>query len=262
MKITPKLKIIAMTSMSIFSLAVLFIATSAWFTAVRNVKTEGDGFVVTTEPNVIESVEIHPEVVTDSNTVYHSYQEEATSTYDVSTKTWSGDTSNNKFQLGTYSSMSPNHSSLIVLKLIDNASSNSNLSLKIKTNKTYSESLVGLDSNNKPTTSIASSGNPLSSILRFSYFEYDEAITDYDFTSLTFEKKSFYTVSSGFITESDYSQTITLSDSNIKSTTKYIAVVMEYYDEGIQYIYSMNLGADVLNTEGDITYTCDWGIYL
>jgi hypothetical protein len=146
-----KLKIIAATSITIFTLASLFVATSAWFTAKRTVEANGDGFIASQEESPIDTLEIHPEVSSDT---HFSYQETATSTYDVDKKTWSGDTSKDKFQLGTYSSMSPVHSTLLLIKLKDDISTDETLSLTISTTTSYSDSLVGKDSNNRPTKEI------------------------------------------------------------------------------------------------------------
>ena len=254
-----KLEKVCILSVSIFSLIAVFSATSAWFASIRKVDTNGGGFISTAEPSVIDSLEIHPEGKDDNgNTTSYSYQDTATSTYTASSKTWSGVT-DDKFQLGTYSSLSPNHSTLLLIKLKDNAS---NASLKLTTTKAFTDSLVGIDTNNKPTTEIASKGNPLSSILRFSYFEYEDKPTSFDYTSTTLTKKGFYELpTTGFVTEDKYTKSISFSDS-IASTTQYIVIIMEYYDEGIQYIYSMNLGSTVLEDESDIKYTCDWKIEL
>ncbi len=256
-----KLKKVCILSISIFTLIVVFSATSAWFASIRTTSTDGTGFITTKEPSVIESLEIHPEIKdSENNITNYSYQETATSTYNPQTKTWSGDTTNEKFQLGTYSSLSPIHSTLLLLKIKEGSSS---CKFKITTTTDYTSSLVGIDTTNKPTKEIATSGNPFSSILRFSYFEYDSK-PSFDFTSTTLDsKKAFYTIpSTGFIKEDNYQKELTFTDENVKSTTTYIAIIMEYYDEGIQYIYSLNLGASALENDANITYSADWKIEL
>lgn len=53
-----KLKIIAATSMTVFSLAVVFVATAAWFCANRIVSNKGDGFKVISYDGLVENISI------------------------------------------------------------------------------------------------------------------------------------------------------------------------------------------------------------
>lgn len=56
---TSVLKIIALTSVNIFSLFALFLGTMSWFSAMRQSKAAGDGFEVVGYDGLVEKVKIY-----------------------------------------------------------------------------------------------------------------------------------------------------------------------------------------------------------
>lgn len=241
------LKIIASTSVTLFSLCICFIATFAWFYANRAVDTTGNGFITSAEPSKISKVEIYSEDTSSTTVTHYKYSTTPTSTYE------DGEWSSTSFDLGTYSSLDRIHTSLIVITLTEEE----NYSYDINTSTDYSSSLVSF-SNNQPKNKLQEKDNPLSSIIRFLNVNYLDSF-DYSNTVSTDENKlSFVNKEGTTFPEENYRETISVTSEN--SSNK-IAIIVEYYPDALQFIYSINLGNDVLNNDV-LTFKCDWGIVI
>lgn len=236
------LKIIASTSMTIFSLLTCFVATFAWFTANRNANADGSGFVTSIEPSKIAKVEIFKE----TSATHYKYESTASAIYENGS--WN---TAELLDLGTYSSLDRVHTSLIVISLTEEE----NYSYTLKTSTSYSSSLVSV-SNNVPTTKLQASDNPLSSIIRFSDVSYSESLDYSSSQPSDTNKKSFVNESGTSFPENSYSTSLDVSSS---TSSNKIAIIVEYFPEALQYIYSINLGNDVMNNE-TLSFKCDWSI--
>ena len=60
----------------------------------------------------------------------------------------------------------------------------------------------------------------------------------------------------------DFNQEPLLYTSSANTTVKYISVIVDYYADAVEYIYSTYLGNDTLETEfgSELHFICDWGL--
>lgn len=252
MKKNNSLKIIASTSVTLFSLLAFCVSAFAWFTANRNADADGDGFVTANEPSKIAKVEIFSESTgtgTSTSPIPYKYNTEASATFE------NGKWDNTSLlNLGTYSNFDKIHTSLIVITL----SEAETFTYSLKTDTEYTNSLVSY-SNNKPTKELEENGNPLSSVIRFSNVTY---VNSNDYTSLNLTDSTSKT---SFVNEAtdgrsfpqdSYTQAIEVTST---TSTNKIAIIVEYFPEALQFIYSINLGNDALNNN-TLSFDCDWSI--
>ena len=251
------MRIIAATSMTVFSLAAVFVATAAWFTASRKVDSNGDGFEVVSYDGLVKSITGHELDSISGNT--RTYKETPTLTYSVDSKTGSVTMTGDKTSLGVYDTVqSQSVFSFLYVITFDAKvakTKSSNINIIPSTTTTQENSLLN--------QSIASSDNPMSSIVSFSYGTSTTMTDGYsiDFTNKDHEE---------FLEISPVSYNTTLSgasieSSNITSDDEYYGFVyISYVTSNIEYIYSLNLGSEVLNLikTSSIKYKQDWKISI
>lgn len=303
-KANSKLKIvttkIAMVSIIVFPLVALMHATFAWFLAQRNVNNGINGIVATLPNKVIDKLYVFQEKRTENATNYRQYDPEAKAVFDVNKNQWiEGGSIEDKLGLGTYSSLYPFHSSLMVLKVNESATSEdiNKFSLNIVTGTSYKQSLVfrNTSGDNTPERKLKKDGNPLSSIVTFNYASTNNKMLNIDGTlnegyryfnskynnqdqleldGMPFINKAFYKMNDNKdgVGETNYSKIISIVDTKnqsiITQNNKYVVIMVEYFNEGLQYIYSLNIGNDVLSggtssqalSENSISFICDWSI--
>ncbi len=296
---------IAMVSIIVFPLVALMHATFAWFLAQRNVNNGINGIVATLPNKVIDKLYVFQEEKSGEANNYRHYDTKPSAIFDVNKNQWTkGGNDPDKLGLGTYSSLYPFHSSLMVLKVNENATSEdiNKFTLNIVTGTIYDKSLVYRDTNSNATINtnggrnlLQPTGNPLSSIVTFNYastrteiLETDEFdgkklnSTYSDFSNnldpgklinATFKNSAFYTMNKNNDGVDVYSEKISIVDPNsqnnqsiISKDTKYLVIIVEYFNEGLQYIYSLNIGNPNLEPKQDntgdntISFICDWSI--
>ena len=61
-----------------------------------------------------------------------------------------------------------------------------------------------------------------------------------------------------------FNQTPTIYESLANSTVRYVSIIVDYYSDALDYIYSTYLGNDTLETEFDshLEFICDWGLEI
>lgn len=252
-----RFKIIAATSMTIFSLAAVFVATTAWFTASRNVDGKGDGFEVVSYDGLVKSITGHELESTLGNT--RTYKETPTLTYSIDSKTGSVIMTGDKTSLGKYDAVLSQSvfSFLYVITFDAKVAKTKSSNINIIPSTTTSEE------NSLQYQDIKSSDNPMSSIVTFSYGTSETKNDGYsaDFSNISHEE---------FLEVSPFSYKMTLSgtsieSSNITSDDEYYGFVyVSYETSNIEHIYSLNLGSEVLNSISttSITYKQDWKISI
>lgn len=267
-----KLKTIAATSMSIFSLAAVFVSTIAWFTANRKVDSNGDGFIVTSYDGLVKGVTAHKLLsITEEGKYIFNYSSPDI-TYTVSSN-GKISTTDSITSIGKYDSMynDIHFAVLFVITLDASIASNRNESVRIvpSTTTPYTDSLFG-------DAKLKVSGNPMSSILQFSYSSsYDlNTVGAIDDKGNTYEKMSFSTPTAlqNFISPGGTSDTYktvlngySIAKDIFTDTTKdyYAYVILEYSIENIEYIYNLNLSSDVLTkVQSTVEYKQDWKISI
>ncbi len=255
-------KIIAATSLALFSLSAVFIASAAWFTASRKADSNGDGFEVTAYDGLVKKITAHPFLKTDENKG-RIYDETASLTYTVDQKTGSvslDDTTEKS--LGIYDSLEQQttFSLLYVITLDASVAKTRESSIRIvpSTATSEEESLLKTDLKKKD--------NPMSSIITFTYDSNQDISDGYTLSSIDSHEEFLSPNSS-----SPYKKALdglSLSPDAITGNTEneyYCFIYLSYEISNIEYIYSRNLGNSVLDEidtssldNGSITYKQDW----
>lgn len=237
--------IIISTSRAIFTLAASFVSSIAWFSASRSVKANGNGFEVSRENSILDSIEIHAQK--DDASSPFIFNEEAKGKYVFADKnsnvltyqpTTEGDTG--KINIGTYSVTDSQKALLLVYNFRqDQSEDRYNLTLKAVTSTTYENSLIALDGNGNPVNKISESNN-LSSIISFSAFEFQNS---YDLSNQGRTFSSF----ANYASVITYTPSLSLYKRSRKRNS--LALVITYNSDIIEYLYSLNLSNPVLNSD-------------
>lgn len=262
-KNTNSFKIVAATSMSIFSLFCVFISTFAWFYANRAVDTNGSGFTITDGIKKIKQIDVFQEVRNDNSTISPTdYLYSSTAYYSYTPdKGWfsSNSSDGSMIQLGTFSQEDNTHSVLIYISLSEPINS---YTLSFTTTTSYDNSRV------KQGNFLNGDSNPLSSFIDFKYIDLNSQLTtnsssQYDISSSINTNSSLSFVDSTSPSSKELYKTSTEINSKT-STTNYIALVVEYNVSVVNYIfYTLNFSNDLLgNSESTIPFNCDWSIDL
>ena len=294
------LKIIAATSVSIFSLAVVFASTIAWF--AMNEAVDGAGAKAT-----IHNYEYFSKIS------YYQYLQNPSPTddacsfnttpyasmiYNSATRSFKTvDGSNHEIDdfnlvMDRYDPMSKHKPILVIAELTEDVkcSGEGANGIKVQARTAVDGFLGQKDANHQPKYALGNSScplilakvdgidyYPLSSVIHFkakgfTQEEYETWIGNkdrYDVSGLTDED-------SGWLGPADYNfaeasvevdssefhnvSTVYSSDNSGDTTVKYIAIVVDYYDFGIEYIYSTYLGNSMLEGtyEYVLNFVCDW----
>lgn len=268
-KVKDILNNLALSMVIIFPMIACFYATAAWFSSNRKATSDNGGFNTTLPKTLVDKVEVFEEVKdSDGNNTYYTYNTTPNGTWSSSTKSWSYTSGiTDLFGMGTYSMLSSNHSSLILIKISDSASESEleKFNLNVYTTTDYDSSLVKYDKDTLSYNSLKSTGNPMSSVITFKFFtltEYpDTTSSSIDLTSKkSDDSNGFYSLNDNTeVDESSYTKSIS-SGLTFTTSTKYIGIIIDYFGDGLQYIYSLNVGNEVLESEDPVTFNCDWGI--
>lgn len=302
---TPKamLKLIAATSVAIFSLAAVFTATSAWFQSRRELEDAADAFNVKNLSGRLASVSFHQmtKKTTDKNgdATSATFNKDPVGTIDYDwvqdqgeyVPTVKGDA---KISLKQYDPMDRNQPLLILLHL-DQAYETTGPSIRVN-GLTDSDGFLGArDSNNQPVyslddTDIALSSSEsanasssytvlyywLSSVVKFSTatwandpntweygMQHDYAVAN-NLPELTASPNTFTTVNiiDNHHETSSFNNAPLLFSSQNGQTIKNIALVVDYYPDAIEFIYSTYLANAILEDryDGVLNFLCDWSL--
>lgn len=252
-----KLKIIAATSMTIFSLACVFVATIAWFSANRAVNGNGNGFEIGNEGGIIESVKLHK--LNTNATGGYSFDENPSVTYTAKsggfTKYPSDYTSTS---IGTYDSLVDQvYAVLYVIQLKEAVKDRSSVTLQITT---FTEEKDNLFHTNDGTYAnlLNKEGNPMSSIVQFYSTSVMKSSIQYSFVGTT--EPSFTSFYSG----TNYQQAIS-AELSVAGTSPMtcLEVIVAYNKDNIEKLLEINETNEniwSLDYNNTIGFKQDWRI--
>ena len=262
------LRILAATSVAIFSLLSVFTATAAWFDSTRSFDNGANQMNVNTTVEV-ESITIHQALKATANDYY--FNQNAAATYAPGQSKGSGlpmDPAEDPF-----SPLEPYHPVLMVINYrqsIDVATSG-----QVKVDATTDQGFVCKIQDQPSSQSLVQNGNPLSSIVDFFSLPYDastalptgtttiaeQQVTAYHYTPSEIKTGNWTTSHFAYMdaTTAHFRQNINLCTVTTGSVKK-IAVVMEYSEDVISFIYGQYIGADVL--DNNVGFSCDWTLYV
>ena len=253
-----KLKIIAATSMTIFSLACVFVATIAWFSANRAVNGNGNGFEIGNEGGIIDSVKLH-ELNTNATGGY-SFDENPSVTYTAKSGGFTKEPSDyTSTSIGTYDSLVDQvYAVLYVIQLKEEAVKDRNsVTLQITTSTEEKDNLFHTNDGTYANL-LNKEGNPMSSIVQFYSTSVMKTSIQYSFVGTTESSfKSFY---SG----TNYQQTIS-TELSVAGTSPMtcLEVIVACNKDNIEKLLEINetnekiLSLDYNNTIG---FKQDWRI--
>ncbi len=254
-----QLKIIAATSMSIFSLAAVFIATAAWFTVSRKVDSNGDGFEVTAYDGLIENISLYKQSSYSSSDNTYTYSYEKNSIVDIKVK----ENGSLDYTKPTDAMMDPYDgyfyqtpiSVLVLVKINTEVAKKHTGGIKITPLSKKSEKEL------KNSTTLKETDNSLSNILQFSYVDVSTSTSSISYSKNSFIQEnndrfieSFMNVTSGSSGSiASYQSSLngyTYEYDSYKDKTEdsfYIGCVFEYNTTNIEYIYSINIANEAIN---------------
>ena len=287
------LKIAAATSVALFSLLAVFTSTVAWFESVTGVNNSSNQMEVKAINGRLESITFHEltskvvdDVTGNANAFTFDSEPIGTITYDWDTDTadFDGDTS---VALDTYDPLN-REKPLLMMFHLDQAytASGSNIYINGSTN---SEGFLGeREDDARPTYDLTTAPAIIktqtinqktiyyywmTSVIRFYNlaFASDESLTyQYALNSAYASANSLPLLNSSerFVEVDNEDETSsfesrpTLFSSTNGQTIKNIGLVIDYYPDAIEYIYSTFIGDITLEStyEGILHFWCDWSL--
>lgn len=250
--------------MTLFSLFAVFLATAAWFNVVRQVGSTGNGFMTAKMSSVLKQVDIYeqPDDLT-SNVNPYTFKSTPSLTYTLVNGTPTPD-KNVKVSIGEYSILT-HKQALFFLFTLDETQNRSNSTLEVITGtKTEYSHYYSVD--NEIKRPLKEKNNDLSSIVSFTSFttskqslitdafkidKEEEISKDSTFKDLTFVNNS-----------DQYTSMIKLSNSDL-SNVEAIGVILEYSENLIEHLYSINLGNEAIDKNDSISFdNIDFSFYI
>ena len=293
-----KLKLISATFVAIFSLAAVFLGTYAWFSLNRLIDASGTEFDVGNPTGRLSKVTFHrmtsKVLGADDLATQFSFNKTpvGTFTYDwvehegTYTPVTQGDTS---IVLDDYTMLNQEHPIMLLFEFSQDYDTSSD-PINIAASAAATDFLGGRDPDTKdPTHPLSSvyetiSGTnyyALSSIAKFYYKAFsDDNFDIFDGNSSTYDldktgtdvwtgdnKKFVMSEGERFVNVDNDLETSSFESDidilNISSgNVKYVAVVIDYYIDAVEYIYSTFLGDKTLEETYDyeLHFLCDWSM--
>ena len=281
------LKIVAATSMTMFSLATVFSACIAWFAANKQNDTDGAQISVETPSGLFYKLSIH-NAITVSDDEYR-FDTNPWGTIQIEnwrTKRLITNFSSDSCFMGSYDYLEKMHPVLFLFQFGDDsvasytATSTNPISIKATTETDY---YIGDNAEGRTIYPIdeidVSQGhfNPLSSVVQYSSKAFAsksalDAITAEDSVTLsevTYDTYDFAVdelTGLGSFVEFDHQDSYASFEqepvlySTTSATVKYVAVVFDYYELAMETIYSAFMGNEILTDT--LNFTCDWTLVI
>ena len=218
------MKLFSATAVTLFSLTTVFVATIAWFAMNKNTDGNGLNISVVQDNTSIQTVAIHRCILNQSTTDNLVFDSERTT---------------GTLVLPDYSELNKSQPTLLLFELSGDQSSTAD---KIRitatsTNTNYVTEITGDNYNNFPfssavcfkTIAVTSDTFPFNSVLASSL---SEPISFVEMTENAF---------SGFNTTIDVFNGTALVNPPVAPLT-YLGVILDYYDDALQYLSSCNTG--------------------
>ena len=258
-------KILTATGMCLFSLVAVFTATIAWFAAHKKVNASGMLVQAHKSGSSFSTITVHKALIsecTNDRYVFSTKKELISAVNENGTTSVGGDT----IAMDQYSDIGPSQPILLLFTLPDDTSVDNSIYLEgictyTGNSAQYIASLSNLNTSNTQKLSSIVTFYGRTSTANSSYFTFDDVTTK----KITFSRNSTYLTTSSFVTASNntisnFTKNIELydgaavnkGDTGEAEYIKYVAIVMDYNEDAINYIYNVN------NNPGEIHYAIDW----
>ncbi len=279
------INIVALTSMTIFSLFSVFSGAAAWFTSNQNYNGSGDNFAVRSNSGVLSSITFHQvsEVTTDDSGKPTSYvfnsEAVGTLTYDWQSNSVTP-TGSASISLSDYDPLNKEHPLLLMFHF-DQVYDTSAQAISIKATSEAEGFLGKKKADATPeyslTEDIYKTENSknyywMSSAVQFykTAFANDTLTYQYALTSAYATANSLPLLSasdSKFVTANNENDTCSFQEeatfyASSGESVKNVGIVIDYYPDAIEYIYSTYLGNTTLEDtyNGILHFWCDWSM--
>lgn len=233
-KLKPKRKILLICALELTACATLFSTTVAWFATNRTAEVDVSGIQVSA-PELLASVSYH---------AYHSVTPATSGVYTFEK------TAVSSFTMGRYSLLNTDYQVLMEIDLTAAGQASDFIYLGAKSTATYFE---GAMNNGTLVHALESSGNSFSSIINFSAFSPSQVTEETDYLSVTLADRVLdATDGADAFIDSSYALN---TDVHLCTFTDQMAkfyILLDYDPELIGYIYSANIGNDILSDVSDI----------
>lgn len=286
------IRIAAMTSMTIFSLMAVFTGTLAWFNANRIINNGSDNFNIQSISGRLSSVSFHQlasktrdEKSGDATSFTFDSTASGTITYD-----WSSDNASfastaegkTSISLNMYEPLDKEQPLLLIFHL-DNAYNPGDGSIYIKA-ETSADGFLGTKNTDATPKYALDNATIYKQVNTTKYYWLSSVV---QFYNITFADDSIgyqYALTSKYATDNSlpllqssgskfttadneadtcsFVKEATMYSSTSGSTVKNIGVVIDYYPDAIEYIYSTYLGNTILEDtyDGFLHFWCDWSM--
>lgn len=267
----------AAIALSAFSVVSIIVATVAWFTSLKVIDNDNSHMSVVSPNAIFKKLTLHDVVNVDYDNKALQFDRTPSATAEFNETTMKIDYSEGfGFEMGTFENMDMYHPVLMLIQLQEETTATTEHPVSVVANSTSTEYFAIAKADGTPKNEIKESGNPLSSVVEFFSHGF---VSDDDFIKTPGSYSTFSTYDTPFPEidkETDYVRSaFSTFDANeeyksfepkqtlYKTTTdtvEYIAIIVDYYQVALTYVYSTFLSEDVLN---DIIYfSCDWGMVI
>lgn len=260
--------IVASTGVAIFTLAATFSGTFAWFQATRTGSTNANEFRINNIGDCVAAIEFHQfdSIQTINGVDYFAFNSSQSGSVTINNNQ-AIYTIQGGLEMEEYSTDDPHHPILILLTIKD--SGNATIRARRSNNNVDYDYMASEEYELEEREN-----NTLSSVVEFFAFTYaTEGETSLasrtrngyytlpvsDFERDTEDAKAF----AEFDDDGDYSGNFRSQVAIYNGPTagySYIGIVIDYFAESLEYIFSYFLGNDLLSD--GLSFTCDWSLYL
>lgn len=261
------LKIVAATAMTIFSLLAAVTGAFAWFVGNIEQAAQSDYMEIQSASGILLSVSTHRLVANASNDNQYAFsttpvQQEMVINWPIGEPTTYVST-----KLDRYNPLDSHSPILILFTMKDDVK---DWEIQIEAQSTSSQ-FVGYvtSTDNNPLSSVVefkSIGfSSLPTVVNNNYIISKSAVSEsMHFVNVTTDSSGYPTVdpNNGFVSTQVFYQ------GSGSSTTKYVGIIIDYYEPAMSYLFAFNLGnplfeMDVSNEDaGVINFSCDWSMTI
>lgn len=276
------LKVLAATSVTIFSLLTVFTSTAAWFDSRRALDNGGENFEVQNLSLDFSSLTLYRASAMSRTDMYFALTEDSyieKITVNESTGELEKENDISSLQMGEYTLLDPHHPILMLIEYKETLTASVDHQRKViaETNpldRIYlgsagdlSSQKIKQDSNTFPLSSVVRSystsysttwdGIPLTTyngqnnLLRYGFNELE--------TGSQFQRKDFahfqHTQGSRYATYNGFDNRIDLFSAS-SGSIRTVAIVFDFHSDSLEYIYNEHVGDLILNDT--IYFQCDW----
>jgi len=283
------MKIAAATAMTVFTLFACFSASVAWFQAIQNQNDDSDSFSITDLAGRFKQMTFH-ELAANGKTV--STNESACSfkfnkavsgsiSYDWNRKQFST-SGTTTISLNPYETLDRYQPMLLLIELQEeykNVGANE-IAVTATVDHVDGKGFIGERDaqTNEPIYDLSDEDIYetkngvnyywLSSVIRFfsksfsaSAFTSFSSGSTYDFTLGNMESQSHFVDINSSTETATFSENINIYGSQANSSVQYIAIIVDYFPDAVEFIYSTYLGDATLESaeyDYELNYSCDW----